>query len=487
MVKTVVRTLTVSLLMAEGDVGSARRRRERRLRSFLRHERMTVRMELAAALHHSSFRGAGPEMYDAPRRQRTANSRVGPAEYHELSSDGGRPTGEERPAALSEPWPQGKVERHDGIAYELVHRLDVPVPQMGEQLPNVVQFFSALLPVVAEPVIEVPKILLHDVPLRRLCRETQLAEQLVEVPTVLSYSSLQQLVVEQTVDIPVPGRAGGRGREGLQGFSGQGSTASSGADRVDIPVPRGGGLQGSRPGQGSSSSSRLLENTDDGIQGVFSHFSPREKSVGLSPHSGSELSADFNPSTLSAHQMPPEQLVDVPVPQVSERSSRSLLHEVLRRRQEAEEAARWREQNALLEEEDEEEEEDDEEEEFSRFPPHFRPRRWCQFLLAGSICPRGWQCTFAHMSQSCIRTHGSARWWWVAGVRVQGLASPDPFLGASMWCVSTTNHGSCGGGSTCAYWRGTDRDMPLPQIMPVRGGGQFVRLTSTGAVLGQGC
>ena len=54
-----------------------------------------------------------------------------------------------------------------------------PVPQMGEQLPNVVQFFSAQLPVVAEPVIEVPKILPHDVPLRRLCRETQLAEQLV--------------------------------------------------------------------------------------------------------------------------------------------------------------------------------------------------------------------------------------------------------------------------------------------------------------------
>ena len=124
------------------------------------------------------------------------------------------PPGRERPEALSEPWPQGKVERHDGIAYELVHRLDVPVPQMGEQLPNIVQFFAAQLPVVAEPVIEVPKILPHDVPLRRWCRETQLAEQLVEVPTVLSYSSLQQLIVEQTVDISVPGRAGGGERGG---------------------------------------------------------------------------------------------------------------------------------------------------------------------------------------------------------------------------------------------------------------------------------
>ena len=107
-----------------------------------------------------------------------------------------------------EPWPQGKTERHDGIAYELVHRLDVPVPQIGEQLPNVVQFFAAQLPVVTEPVIEVPKILPLDVPLRRLCRDTQLAEQLVEVPTVLSLSSLQQLIAEHIVDIPVPGRAG---------------------------------------------------------------------------------------------------------------------------------------------------------------------------------------------------------------------------------------------------------------------------------------
>ena len=40
------------------------------------------------------------------------------------------------------------------------------------------------------------------------------------------------------------------------------------------------------------------------LRGV-SHFSPVEKSAGLGPHSGSELSADFNPSTLSAHQMAP--------------------------------------------------------------------------------------------------------------------------------------------------------------------------------------
>ena len=63
-VNHISKTLPVGLLMAERDMGTARRRRERRLRSWLRHERMTVRMELAATLHHSLFKGTGPETND---------------------------------------------------------------------------------------------------------------------------------------------------------------------------------------------------------------------------------------------------------------------------------------------------------------------------------------------------------------------------------------------------------------------------------------
>ena len=83
--------------------------------------------------------------------------------------------------------------------------------------------------------------------------------------------------------------------------------------------------------------------------------------------------------------MPPEQLVDVPVPQVQERSSRSLVYEQvtlflesLHRRWEAEEAARL----ALLEEEQMDEDEEEEEVVVSRFLPHFRPRRWCWYVHA---------------------------------------------------------------------------------------------------------
>ena len=43
---------------APGTVGEARRRRDRRLRAFLKHERMTVAMNLATVQHHSHMMSA---------------------------------------------------------------------------------------------------------------------------------------------------------------------------------------------------------------------------------------------------------------------------------------------------------------------------------------------------------------------------------------------------------------------------------------------
>ena len=147
---------------------------------------------------------------------------------------------------------------------------------MVDQLPNTVQFFAALSPV-PEQVIEVPKILPHDVPSRRFCREPPLVEQLVEVPTIISFSSLQR-PVEQNVDIPVVGGSGAGG--GLSGFlPGQSSTAFGGAryfppataeQIVDTPVPR------DRRVLHPASSSSGLPGTAN--QGVFRTF-PRGKKV----------------------------------------------------------------------------------------------------------------------------------------------------------------------------------------------------------------
>ena len=95
----------------------------------------------------------------------------------------------------------------------MVQILDAPVPQTVAQLPDVLQFFGTLT-TDPEQVIEVPKILPEDVPTRAVLRDPQLAEQLVEVPTIVSYSWLQ-LRLEQNVDIPVPGRGGWSSVEGV--------------------------------------------------------------------------------------------------------------------------------------------------------------------------------------------------------------------------------------------------------------------------------
>ena len=65
--------------LAGSGVGSARRRRERRLRAALRHEQQTVAMVLSAARHHSAQVGADV-LYGALRSQttdRTAGVRPG--------------------------------------------------------------------------------------------------------------------------------------------------------------------------------------------------------------------------------------------------------------------------------------------------------------------------------------------------------------------------------------------------------------------------
>ena len=189
-----------------------------------------------------------------------------------------------------------------------VQILDIPVPQLVEQLADIMRFFDTLLPV-PEQVIEVPKILLDDVPVR----VTQLAEQLLEVPTIVSYSSLQR-TMEQHVDIPVPGR-GGR-ISGLQGFPpGQCPTALHVSQEliseriveqfVDIP---GGGLQDFRPGQSSSSSSHFPAGVHEVMnelgEGFFHTFPRKKKSARVAGQVGAQLGGHVSPSTLSAGAVP---------------------------------------------------------------------------------------------------------------------------------------------------------------------------------------
>ena len=241
--------------------GVAQRRRERRLRSWYRHEQQTVRMALAAFSHHSALRRQpkeGHEEHDALRRQKP------PPPQPELFSLEEEPGGG-RPAPLPEVagW-QERLEQHAvedlGSICPYVQILDLPVLQLVEQPVEVDSFFRNFVPAVAEQVIEVPKLAFPSCAIQRAAlSEPQLVEQLVEVPTVLSYSLLQRRNAVQFVDTPVPHGRGGGARGGLQGFSqGQGSAAVSGSVNVYTPVPHGrgggarGGLQGLSQGQGST-------------------------------------------------------------------------------------------------------------------------------------------------------------------------------------------------------------------------------------------
>ena len=195
------------------------------------------------------------------------STRVGPAEYFELSSDDGRPTGGRAASGTVGALAAGEAAGARG------HRLrDCSESRCScaaeDQLPNIVQFFAVQLPVVAEPVIEVPKILgfrgssatfvsrRRSYPIPRysgLWSTTSTFQFLVVkgallVFKVFSQDRIQQFCVEQT---------------------------------VDIPVPRSGGLQGSCPGQGSTASSSHVGAADGAGQGVFRTLPQIKKKCGV--------------------------------------------------------------------------------------------------------------------------------------------------------------------------------------------------------------
>ena len=122
--------------------------------------------------------------------------------------------------------------------------------------------------------------------MRAVLRDPQLVEQLVEVPTIVSWSLLQ-FIMEQNADIPVPGR-GGR-IAGLRGFlPGQSSTSLPGpqerlSERSRTLISP--SVEASKiffVGQSSSSSSHVparvsgaLDEPGEGF--FFAHFSQIKK------------------------------------------------------------------------------------------------------------------------------------------------------------------------------------------------------------------
>ena len=225
---------------------------------------MSLAAALAAASHHSA------QPYAAPRGQTTGTTaREGEVreQYYGLRAPE-RPLPGMRPAPLSEVLPQVGLQRHT-VEQRIVHTpyvqiLDAPVPQMVEQL---VDFFKDLDVEVPAQVIEVPKISHDIIPQRSVDLVPQMAEQLVEVPTVLTPTRIALRIAEQIVSTPVP-----RGRvqcflpvQSSTAISSSGKRLSERTVEQIVDIPSGVGL-----GQGSSSS--CLSRRRGFYWGVFALF-----------------------------------------------------------------------------------------------------------------------------------------------------------------------------------------------------------------------
>ena len=258
--------------MGHGDHAGPAKRRERRLRHFLRHEQLTG---LSEKKHHSS-RGqrmdrtgeGGNEMqYTAKFRRTPFTPSSLPSLQRELFQLFEEEPGEGRPGAVEDPRRRGwwtSSWRSSG-------------------------FWTSRCP-------DVPKISQDRIP--QVDRDPQRVEQLVEMPTVVSPSFVLQLA-EQNVDIPVPGARGFLDHGGLHCFHPEQSSLQSSVEQnVDNLVPCG-GLQNFLSGQSSTASSSVLP--EEPFQGFFSHFSRAQKSAKVASQASADLGAHSSPSTTSAY------------------------------------------------------------------------------------------------------------------------------------------------------------------------------------------
>ena len=153
------------------------------------------------------------------------------------------------PAPLSE-----VAGRQDKVVRRFVEHLAECAPWCKSSMLLCRRWVETLRTPIAEQVIEEPKISCSPCPSRFLVPEPQSAEQLVEVPTVLSPTRIALRIAEHIVNTPVPQ---GRG----QGFFPEQSTTAQTVEQlVDIPFS-GGGLFGSLPGQ--STTARTVEQLVD--------------------------------------------------------------------------------------------------------------------------------------------------------------------------------------------------------------------------------
>ena len=110
-----------------------------------------------------------------------------------------------RPLPLVEVQPSVRAQRHIvedlGELAPSVQILDLPVPQTVDSVTDILRSLDR--PIVVQ-VITVPTVSCSSCPSRSRVPEPQSADQLVEVPTVLSPTRIALQIAERIVDTPVP-------------------------------------------------------------------------------------------------------------------------------------------------------------------------------------------------------------------------------------------------------------------------------------------
>ena len=106
-----------------------------------------------------------------------------------------------RPSPLVEVWPSVRAQRHavEGLGEfaPMVQILDAPVPQMVDHVAEALRLLDRPI---AEQVSAVPTVSCSSCPSRSCVPEPQSADQLVEVPTVLTPTRIALQIAEQIVD-----------------------------------------------------------------------------------------------------------------------------------------------------------------------------------------------------------------------------------------------------------------------------------------------
>ena len=134
----------LSNMAVDSAPGAAMRRRQRKLRQFLRHERLSVAMALAEFTHHTAprrptmarARGEESDEMNNAMGQKTPLPRAASTVYFSLDDDGDVLAA--RPVPLVEVRPLPVAQRHAAAHVEdivpYVQILDVPVPQLGDRV-----------------------------------------------------------------------------------------------------------------------------------------------------------------------------------------------------------------------------------------------------------------------------------------------------------------------------------------------------------------